>query len=111
MQQFQAFLATQIQQNHNPYHSGDDAHRVDHFREVPRSRRSPVRYEDERRQDDKRLWKVCMCTEVLEYHGSLQPKEFIDQLYAPEKVLEFKGMPEDMKVRLIAIKLRGRATA
>ena len=54
-QQFQAFLANQNQQNHNPYDLGDDAPRSDDFWEVPRQRcRTPIHFEDDRRQDDRR---------------------------------------------------------
>ena len=75
-QQFQAFLATQNQQNqnHNPYDSDEDALGGDDFRELPRlRRRPPIHYEDERRQDDKRLWDLGMHTKVPEFHGSLPP--------------------------------------
>ena len=45
------------------------------------------------------------------FHRSLQPKEFIDLLYIAEEVMEFKGVPEEMKVPLIAARLWGRAGA
>ena len=51
-----------------------------------------------------------MRTEVPEFQGSLQPKEFIDWLCTAEEVMEFKGVLEEMKVPLIATRLRGRAT-
>ena len=79
---------------------------------MPRLRhRAPIRYEDERRQDDRRLWEAGFRTKVPEFHCSLQLKEFIDWLCATEAVLEFKGVPEDMKVTLVATRLRGRAAA
>ena len=52
-----------------------------------------------------------MRTEVPEFQGSLQPKEFIDWLCTAKEVMEFKGVPEEMKVPLIATRLRGRAAA
>ena len=52
-----------------------------------------------------------MHTEVLEFQGILQPEEFIDWLCTTEEVIEFKGVPEEMKVPLIASRLQGRAVA
>ena len=43
-----------------------------------------------------------MHTEVPKFHGGLQPEEFIDWLYTAEEVMEFKGVPEEMKVPLVA---------
>ena len=78
-QQFQTFLATQNQQNQNPYDLGDEGPRGDDFWEVPRQRcRASIHYEDNRRQDTKRVWESGRHTKVPEFHGSLQPEEFID---------------------------------
>ena len=48
-----------------------------------------------------------MHSEVYEFHSSIQPEEFINWLYTIEYVMEFKGIPDKMKVPLIAIRLRG----
>ena len=80
-QQFQEFLANQNQQNHNPYDSGDDSAGSDDFWQVPQQRcRVPIHFEGDRRQDEMRLWEARMRTEVPEFHGSLQPEEFLDWL-------------------------------
>ena len=79
---------------------------------MPRSRRRPlILYEDERRQDDKRSWQSGMHIEVFEFHGSLQPEEFLDWLCTTKEVIEFNGVPEEMKVPLVAMRLHGRAAA
>ena len=52
-----------------------------------------------------------MRTKVPELQGSLQPEEFIYWLYTAEEVIEFIGVLEEMKVPLIATRLRGRAVA
>ena len=84
----------------------------DDFQEVARPRHRPlICFEDDRRQDDRRVWESSMHTEVPEFHGSLQPEEFIDWLYTTEEVMEFKGVPEELKVPLVATRLRGRAAA
>ena len=61
--------------------------------------------------EDRRWWETGMRTEILEFHGSLQPKEFLDWLATVEEILEFKGVPENKCVPLVATRLRGRATA
>ena len=50
-----------------------------------------------------------MGTEVSEFQGSLYPEQFIDWLCTAKEVIEFKEVLEDMKVPLIATRLRGRA--
>jgi hypothetical protein len=41
-------------------------------------------------------------TEIPEFQGSQQPKEFLDWLYTVEEVLEFKEVPEDKVLALVA---------
>ena len=58
-----------------------------------------------------RSWESAMRTKVPEYHSSLQPEEFLEWLCTIKEVIEFKGVPEEMKVPLVATTLRGRAAA
>ena len=57
------------------------------------------------------MWESSMHIEVPEFQGSLQPEEFIDWLCTTKEVMEFKGVPEEMNVPLIATRLWGRAAA
>ena len=50
-------------------------------------------------------------TEIPKFHGSLQAEKFLDWLATVEEIFEFKGVPENKRVSLIATRLRGRATA
>ena len=52
-----------------------------------------------------------MRTEILEFHGSLRPEDFLDWLATIEEILDFKGVPENKRVPLVATRLRGRAMA
>ena len=52
-----------------------------------------------------------MRTEVPEFHGSLQPEELLDWICTTKEVLDFKGVLENMRVPLVATRLRGRAAA
>lgn len=51
-----------------------------------------------------------MKTETIEFHGSLQSKEFFDWLAAVKEILEFKDVLDDMYVPLVANRFHGRAT-
>ena len=42
--------------------------------------------------------------DIPEFNGGLQLEEFLDWIAAVEKVLEFKGVPEDRRVSLVATK-------
>ncbi|GKG41152.1 reverse transcriptase domain-containing protein, partial [Tanacetum coccineum] len=49
---------------------------------------------------------------IPEFDGkTLNPEGFIDWLVTVEEVFEFKEVPENKRVSLIATKLRGRASA
>ena len=61
-------------------------------------------------EDDRRRWETGIRTEILEFYGCLQADEFLNWLATVEEILDFKGMPEDKRVPLVAIRLRGRAT-
>ena len=78
---------------------------------MPRSRRRPpVRFEEDRREDDRRMWELDICNEVPEFQRTLQPEEFINLLGTTEEVMEFKEVLEKIKVPLVATRLWGRAT-
>ncbi|GJV41637.1 putative nucleotidyltransferase, ribonuclease H [Tanacetum coccineum] len=48
---------------------------------------------------------------LMFFGNTLNPEGFIDWLVAVEEVFEFKDVPENKRVSLIATKLRGRASA
>ncbi|PKI67861.1 hypothetical protein CRG98_011760 [Punica granatum] len=92
--------------------SGEELEGDNYFADLPsRHQRGPI--EDDRRrliEDDKRRWESGMRTEILEFHGSLKPEEFLNWLATIDEILEFKGVLEDKRVPLVAIRLRDRAT-
>jgi hypothetical protein len=101
----------------------------DRRRHIPSRHESEV--EDARMEDDNRnpfvergvhwhqplvqalanRWESGFKLDILEFNGGLQPEEFLDWIAAVEEVLEFKGVPEDRRVSLVATKFRGRAAA
>ncbi|GKA44864.1 putative nucleotidyltransferase, ribonuclease H [Tanacetum coccineum] len=62
-------------------------------------------------REDNRRWESRMRVNIPEFDGNtLNPEGFIDWLVAVEEVFEFKEVPENKRVSLIATKLRGRAS-
>ncbi|KAE8668214.1 putative Quercetin 3-O-methyltransferase 1 [Hibiscus syriacus] len=49
--------------------------------------------------------------DLLEYSGTLQAEGFVDWINEVERIFEYKEVPDRVKVKLIAIKLKGRASA
>ena len=48
--------------------------------------------------------------EIPEFEGRLDPDEFLEWLQTVERVFEYKDVPEDKKVKLVALKLRKYAS-
>jgi hypothetical protein len=49
--------------------------------------------------------------DLLEFSGTLQAEGFVDWLNELERIFEYKDVPDRDKVKLVAIKLKGRASA
>lgn len=75
----------------NPFHNRNPRHEA------------PVR--------ENQRWDGHFKIEIPEFSGSLQVEEFVDWLNTVERIFEFKEVPENMKVKLVAIKLKGRVSA
>ncbi|XP_052625755.1 uncharacterized protein LOC128132814 [Lactuca sativa] len=86
----------------NPFGSSDSSYSEDDLERRPRS--------DHR--GDNRHWEAGMRINIPEFDGvSLNPEGFIDWLATVEEFFEFKQVPENKKVSLIATRLRGRESA
>lgn len=62
-----------------------------------RPQRPPVRHDD-------------IKVDIPDFEGRLQPDDFIDWLQTVERVFEYKEIPEEKKVKIIAVKLRKHAS-
>ncbi|KAE8694063.1 putative Quercetin 3-O-methyltransferase 1 [Hibiscus syriacus] len=49
--------------------------------------------------------------DLLEFSGTLQAEGFVDWINEVKRIFEYKEVPDRVKVKLIAIKLKGRASA
>ncbi|XP_071704931.1 uncharacterized protein [Rutidosis leptorrhynchoides] len=69
------------------------------------------RYRSDRRayQQDP-LRSIGMKVEILEFTGAVHPDEFLDWLSTVERVFDIKDIPEHLKVKLVAIKLKQHAS-
>ncbi|WOH04343.1 hypothetical protein DCAR_0623752 [Daucus carota subsp. sativus] len=56
-------------------------------------------------------WEQSFKVEIPTFDGSLKPEEFVDWLSQVDEILDFKNVPDDRCVSLVAIRLRGRAQA
>jgi hypothetical protein len=56
-------------------------------------------------------WESGFKLDIPEFSGGMQPEEFLDWVTAVEEILEFKEVPDDKRVSLVATKFRGRAAA
>lgn len=59
-------------------------------------------------EEDQRRWEMGMRIEILEFHDSLQLVEFLDWLVSVEEILDFKEVPNNKRMPLVATKLSGR---
>lgn len=62
-------------------------------------------------QVDNRRWESGFKLELPEFSGGLQAEEFLDWINITEELLEFKEVPDAMRVPLVATRFRGRASA
>ena len=44
--------------------------------------------------------------QIPEFEGKLDPDEFLEWLHIVERIFEYKEVPEDKKVKLVALRLR-----
>ncbi|GLT54896.1 hypothetical protein SLA2020_280550 [Shorea laevis] len=65
----------------------------------------------EQRGRDERYGNLGFKVELPEFSGTLQAEGFIDWLHEVERIFDYKEVSDRMKVKLVAIKLKGRASA
>jgi hypothetical protein len=65
----------------------------------------------EQRVRDKWHEEVGFKVEHPEFSGAMQAECFTDWLHRVERIFDYKEVPDSMKMKLVAIKLKGRASA
>jgi len=48
--------------------------------------------------------------EILQFQGKLDPDEFLEWRHTVERIFQYKHVPEDEKVKLVALRLRKYAS-
>ncbi|KAF8112884.1 hypothetical protein N665_0059s0022 [Sinapis alba] len=56
-------------------------------------------------------WESSFRSDIPEFQGTLNPEDFIDWLNIVEEILEFRQVPDDIRVSLVATRFKGRAMA
>lgn len=49
--------------------------------------------------------------DLADFHGGMHIEEFLDQLVDVENFFEYMEIPEEKRVKLVAFKLKGAASA
>ena len=62
-------------------------------------------------REPKQKWENNFKIEFLEFNGSLIVEDFVDWLNQVERIFEYHEIPDHKRVKLVAIKLKGRALA
>ncbi|CDY64332.1 BnaC09g53510D [Brassica napus] len=65
--------------------------------------------EHDHRANQPNLWETSFRSDIPEFHGTLNPEDFIDWLNTVEEILEFRQVPNDVRVFLVATRFKGRA--
>lgn len=65
----------------------------------------------EQRGQDERYREFNFRVELPDFSGTLQAEGFIDWLHEVERIFDYKEVLDCLKVKLIAIKLKGQASA
>ncbi|KAK6126948.1 hypothetical protein DH2020_039313 [Rehmannia glutinosa] len=63
------------------------------------------------RGEDDRRWEMGFRLDIPEFTDSLDASEFLDWLNSVEELLDFKGVPDQRRVPLVATRFRWRASA
>ncbi|CAA7036099.1 unnamed protein product [Microthlaspi erraticum] len=56
-------------------------------------------------------WESGFKLDLPDFHGTLKPEEVLDWISSVEELLEFKQVPDQMRVPLVATRFKGRASA
>jgi len=78
--------------------------------EEAKSQHSEYEVEVEPRRTPCREWRALTNStdfrvELLEFEGKLDPNELLEWLHTVEQIFEYKEVPEDKKVKLVALRL------
>lgn len=68
-------------------------------------------YRQDNRNNTTSRWDTGFRHDIPEFSGSLNPEEFIDWLHMVEEILEFKQVPDELRVPLVATRFKSRAMA
>lgn len=104
-------VAPEPNQNHPRPVIAAHEHNQNQERVDDHHRRELVRYRPhEPRQHDTR-WETSFKVDIPEFHGGIRGDSLLDCLVAVEEKLDFKNVPDDRRVYLVATRFRGHAAS
>ncbi len=89
----------------------DENHYFNPFGRSSRVQRAPVQEQQHVQAKEEPKWEMNFKVELPEFHGNLNPDEFMDRIHTVERVFDHHEGPDSRKVKLVAVRLRGRASA
>lgn len=104
-QQIAALNIEQRSHSNSQHSEEDDDEDVNPFANRREQRRLPMRRQDHGR------WESGFKLDIPEFEGSLEAADFLDWIADVEETLDFKDVPQDKRVSLVATRFHGRATA
>jgi hypothetical protein len=105
-----AMTRYQLNVHANGYDS-DENHYENPLGRQPRARQVPVQEHQQGPAKEEPRWETNFKVELPDFHGSLNPDEFMDWIHTVERVFDYHEAPDSRKAKLVAVRLKGRASA
>lgn len=70
-----------------------------------------IQYRQQDQRHNNPRWESGFRLDIPEFHGDIRGDNLLDWLVAVEEIIDFKGVPEDRQVALVATKFRGHAAS
>nr|GEW12206.1 hypothetical protein [Tanacetum cinerariifolium] len=93
-------LVQQLRQHENPFHSNHDSKYAD----------EAAQHQNQNNKNNRYRRPLDLKADIPVFKGKIQPDEFIDWLNTVERIFNYQDVPEDVKVKIVAIKLKRHAS-
>ncbi|GJX67976.1 putative nucleotidyltransferase, ribonuclease H [Tanacetum coccineum] len=98
-------------QNHNEPENDDSEEEYNPFHVIRSSESSDeeAHYQHNNRRNNRSQRGAVMRVDIPMFEGRIQPDEFIDWIHTVERVFDYQDVRDDLKVKIVAIKLKKHA--
>nr|GEU60052.1 hypothetical protein [Tanacetum cinerariifolium] len=87
-------------EDENPFHSNHDSKYAD----------EEAQHHNQNNRNNRYRRPLDLKADIHVFEGKIQPDEFIDWLNTVERIFDYQDVPEDVKVKIVAIKLKRHAS-